>query len=1073
MGESVESVIASLLTVLSLSEEEETSKCPLATFARSLRNLLHGKSGDTHSLCDAIAVELLELSKEEERINATTKMISLTHDKLKAEIARLEAQMQDQERRLKEVTQQKEMCRLALNSLVAEEVPCYVDAKHALVVLPGKSSASITEHSKEKLKNDPDEGTTLPKAEPVVPPSNNTFSLQSSTLASPKASVKGTNSSGDPEVMQSNSGEPGGAGFQSSQLTSSARNATSLLVTLRLPEVKESSLLHAIESYELQTFTQGDDWMSTEKYKDILALILALLKHLPESRPPVKLAELRLLGKVFQAAPSSNKSYNRNLLAVLKALFTEGSAIFVLVSLLSSVNDDVKCAVLECLSSLVCGTFPCAVAAFPGGLGLCEHARRDFLDCDGLKLLLHILSLSSSESVMECALVFLWGLLSRDEKTDNKWLGERPIRSKVVALGGLRAALDLLFTDSLSILENVCMVIGYLTRDDASKNNIREIGGLEKLIATLRHSSTSIKAKIAGAIWNCASNKENRHDLRNLGSIPALLELLLSNNTEKVENATHEFLCENVAGALWNLSVDVESRKQIVDYGGIPLLIQVMTSSSSLSVLENITGTLWNCSSSAEVRFAICNSGGISVLLSYLNAWQMDTPRTTMSRTPVLGSKMSLSAKVLENVAGTLRNCAFDDRFKLLVYESGSIELLLYCIQRAILDSKDNLEVPLPISTVEKLISTLWVLTTLPAGKLKLAQRGGIEMLVKVLESSSPVLAASANSGKKVVSLFSSIKTCEKMNRLDTPYDFFQAYFSSDVLQEIPSSPPIISLSMSIREMIVVVLRSCSIVSENRRRLIDCGAVRCLVAVVLDCYSPITVFSRQGASYKSVNKPREPSVFLKDSVSSTIWYLSQEDKVVPCEQGGLEFMCMLLLTPHQPATVLKKAVNALFSLTVNNLENKDAIRQHGGLHALVQIISHMSVSGCSLETKASDKNSKAGAENRNNILYIALLTIRNMTLSNKENIKYCGEAVISGKDKFGDALLHVLQHGSEECAKEVAMIIKHLCTLPGIGEYFEHNGTTDMLNKLAKSSSTNLIRHAMITAKHAIAQALP
>ncbi|CCW70516.1 unnamed protein product [Phytomonas sp. Hart1] len=1069
MVESAEREIASLLAVLSFSEDE-TEKCPLGIFARSLRSLLQEKGGDALTLCDTIAVESMELLKEEERIIATKKMISLTYDKLKAEVARLEAQMREQESRLKEVTQQRKMCRLALNALVAGDVPRYVDAKAAAEVPPVEPLVIIADGSDENLKGH-DEATTLSEVAPVVHFSKNTVLLKSPTATSSRVIGKGANRCWAPEMNQTGTRGQGGTGFQSPSLPSSAVNSTSLLVTLRLPELKETSLLHAIESFELQTFTQGDDWISTERYPDICALLLDLLKNLPESRPPVQLAELRLLEKVFQTAPTSNELHNQNLLGMLEALLTKGRTIFVLISLLNSVNDDVKCAALECLSSFVCGTYPFLTAGFVESVGLCQHARREFLDSDGLKLLIHIVTLSSSEAVMECALLFLWGLLSKDDRTDSNHLERRPVCSSVIALGGLSAVLDLLFTDSLIILENVCMVIGYLTRDNASKKEIRETGGLEKLISTLRHFSTSIKAKIAGAIWNCASDEDNRNSLHNLGGIPALLGLFVLNSSERDGTAAQEFLFENVAGALWNLSVDSESKKQIVAYGGIPLLIEVLTASSSLPVLENITGTLWNCSSSVEVRSEIFKFGGIPPLLSLLNVWKTDASDSTVSHKPTLAAKTILSEKVFDNVSGTLRNCVLEDRFKPLICESGGIRLLLHHIQRATLDAEDTLRVSLPISTVEKMVATLWVLTTLPDSKIEVAHNGGIEMLVKVLESSSPVLAAVQKFPDKGGSLFSLIKPRER-EHLESPSDFFEAFFSPDVLQKIPSLSPIVPLSMGIREMIVGVLRNCSTVLENRKRLVNCGAVRCLISVVLDCYSSKMVFTNQSVRHKNVSREKEPSMHLKECVSSAIRYLSREDKVVLREQGGLELMCMLLLTPLEPGTVLEQAVGAISSLTSSNLENKEAIRQYGGLHALVQMISNLNSSECFSEKKTPGKDTKMGVSNRNDFLYNALLTIRNVTLSNKKNMKYCGEAIVTGKDGFGDVLLHTLQHGSEECAREVAMIVRNLCTLPGMVGWFECHDVSAILNQLSESVSSDSVRRAINNAKHTIFQTL-
>ncbi|EPY25397.1 vacuolar protein 8 [Angomonas deanei] len=639
-------------------------------------------------------------------------------------------------------------------------------------------------------------------------------------------------------------------------------SGNSLIAMLRLPEVSEASLLGALENYERQTFT-SEDWLTAETYPEILDLLLALLKHLPEPRPPVQLAELHILGNVLQASPGTNGNQNNTLYTILESLVKKGNAIVVLSGLLSSVNDDVKCEALELLSPLICGTQPLVNSVTNSDLF--SVSRVDFLRGKGLEPLVNIVVCSTSEAVLERALVFLWGLLSKDEKSDAANNGGRSIRTQVRELGGLRAVLDLLYTDSLSILENVCMVIGYITREDVSKNEIRNIGGLEKITATLRHPSDSIKTKMAGAVWNCASNAENRAYLRQLGAIPALLELLKKPERE-ADPVAYEFVRENAAGALWNLSVDAENKTMILEYGGVPILVQVMSSSQSVAVVENVSGTLWNCSASVETRPLIRKCGGIPVLLSLI-----DGQKATKG--------LTVSDKILDNAAGTLRNCAINDQNKPAIQNAGGVELLL----RKINESLTSKKAKLPPSTVDKLASTLWILTISPDIKQTIRTSGGIESVLNILKSSSPVLAAAPEDKRSPFPTFKPVKN------LSTAADYEKQYYSPSVLHKIPSANPSITVSMSIKEKLVGVIRNCSTIPENRVPLIKGGAVSALTAVILDCYSSLSLF-QNATSHKNGSRLCEPSVQLKETAASALWYC-RDDKVTTREQGGLELMC--------------------------------------------------------------------------------------------------------------------------------------------------------------------------------------
>lgn len=1031
--------IASLLGVLSASEEANT--CPLGSFARDLRGLVTAQPGE--DMGNVLAQRSAELVKEEEKLNAAKEMISVTYDKLRAEMTRVEAQMRTQERRLQEVSQQKKLCKLALNLYLAGEVPNLMDAEGIAMSPASNSSPDAMKRVAEDARAAEEEGEEQPnKAAPEPAPMKN-----SPTSRPPKPNPEADSDDGA-------AGRGGAAAASPRTGGPAALSADGLLSLLRMPDVKETVLLNAIEGYTAQHLGKNSSWMAPQSRPDVVAVMSAVLNHIGEPRPPVQLAELRLLGFALQASPSGRQaSNNEHVFAVLDTLVRDGHAVSVLTKLLSSVNDDVKCEVLEFLAPLVCGTHA-LINAVPAN-SLSSFARKEFLAANGLDPLVNIVVVSTSEAVLERALIFLWGLLTKDEKVERGGGHETSIRSQVRELGGLRAVLDLLYTDSLPILENVSMVIGYITREDASKKEIREIGGLEKITATLRHPSDSIKTKMAGAVWNCASNAENRKHLRELGAIPALLELLRHPGSSS-DASTYEFVRENAAGALWNLSVEAENKTQIIEYGGVPILVDVMSSSNSVAVVENASGTLWNCSATAEARPVIRKASGIPVLLSLLN----HRKPLEASRSTAVKSTMPLSEKIIDNVAGTLRNCAINDQNKPVIRECGGVELLVAKVKDAYLGAgkreTGSKVPPLSASTIDKLASTLWILTISPEIKHTVRYAGGIEAFASILEMSSPSIAGAGDTAGRDTSLFAPLRMPAASSKSNLAA--FQSTYGAAALEKLPFATPVLSVPMNVKEKLVGVLRNCSTVGENRPALIDSGAIRCFAAVVLDCYASITVFQSNSAAHKS-SRFQEPSLQLKESIASALWYLSRDDKEKPRVQGGLELMCMLLLSPQQPSVVLEQVAGALSSLTVNNGDNRDAIRTHGGLHALIQLVSEKA-SAEYPQGKASNRSGKAEVSSHTYAVLNALLTIRNCTVSNDENVRMCYEAVTDKKTAFGPALLHIIEHGSEESAKEAALTVKNISVIPAAATYFvQHNGVA-LVTTLSERASTDSIRRA-------------
>jgi hypothetical protein len=625
--------------VLSSVAADDSVKCPLATFARDLQASL---TRGAPSIAEALTSQARLLHDESASIAATIEQCTVAKDKLTAELHRVEAQLQMLHQRRAAIDASSTFCRISLNAVLSNPAAAASTGTFQFASPPPLVLAS-----------NPAGGDPVgPQSGQPVPMPNVTATNM--TKAAPRQSSASTEQRDAP---------PGAGNLDS---------IDALVAVLRLPDVKESSLTHALNTYDSSSLLLVDTpWTSREELSRTHRLIQALLEHLPKPRPPTQITEMRILTNLAKRSDTSGHQPIGGLRPTTEIMVQNG-AIDALAKLLNSVNDDVKCEAFELLSHIVLG----------------PEERRIVAAAGGVTNVVSIVASSTSEAVLERALIFLWGLIAHDDE----------LRAEVRVAGGMRAVLDLLYTDSLAIIENVTMSIVYMTREEEAKVAVREAGGLEKITATLRHPSEIIQSKIAAAIWNCASNNDNRAYLRQLGAIPALIDVLLM--------ATSEAVIENSTGALWNLAVDADNKAQILDYGGIPILCKLLKSSNP-SVVENASGALWNCSATVENRPAIRKAGGIPLLLQHL-------------RSPANG-------KIQENAIGTLRNCAINDQNKAVLRESGGIELLL--------DALDDPRTPAVVA--DKISSTLWIATVAPENKHAIRTAGGIPRLVKLLEAST------------------------------------------------------------------------------------------------------------------------------------------------------------------------------------------------------------------------------------------------------------------------------------------------------------------------------------------------
>ena len=637
-----------LLATLSV---DPTVTCPVARFGRLVHE--EWKQGGKGTPVREIIMSLSDrCSTEEEQLGNQIEQYRIAHDKLASELQRVDAQLATAEKKRSEAQQFRKYCATVINGMVGFDTavafsqPAHragprEDSGHHS---SGRSGSDDTAYV---LSSYNSASTSVPDA----PPARN-----------PPIPEKQSKASAEPSLGES----------------SATGEISQVLSLLALPDVKETTLTHALSRCESHCLVNAETpWFNAEEYELALKLCFAIAAHLPEPRPPLQLVELRILSAVIRRAMSQAipRGLKDKSITFIDAIEGDNRAIANVGKLLGSVNDEVKCEACEFLVNVMVD----------------DAAKMCFVKSGAISTLVAVVAQSTNELVLEKSLYLMYCLTNTDDR----------IRAAIREEDGLRPVIDLLYTDSIPILENAILTLGFMTREEETKAAARECGGLEKFVATLYHPSEGIVAKAAGVLWNCASSKENRVVLRQLGAIPSLIELLGHKN---------DAIQENAAGALWNITVEPDNRKLIVDYMGIPPLIKLLKSRREL-VVENASGTLWNCSATVEVRASIRKSNGLQELLAILT---------------------HPNPSIQENAAGAIRNCAINDQNKSTLRELGGIELFLDLIRTTSPDVRD------------KLVSTLWIMTVAPENKHAIRTANGFPVMAELIHCNDLVVVEKA-----------------------------------------------------------------------------------------------------------------------------------------------------------------------------------------------------------------------------------------------------------------------------------------------------------------------------------------
>ncbi|URE01224.1 Kinesin-associated protein (KAP) [Musa troglodytarum] len=217
---------------------------------------------------------------------------------------------------------------------------------------------------------------------------------------------------------------------------------------------------------------------------------------------------------------------------------------------------------------------------------------------------------------------------------------------------------------------------------------------VQNLIDDLKSEAPALQTAAASKLRLLAKNNmENRVLIGKCGAIPSLVSLLYS-NVKKVQ--------ENAVTALLNLSINDDNKVLIAEAGAVEPLIHVLECGTT-EAKENSAAAFFSLSAMDEYKAKIGRSGAVKALVYLL---ETGSPR---------GKK---------DAATALFNLSIFHENKARIVQAGAVKYLFKLME-------------LSTGMVDKSVALLANLSTIPEGRIAIAQEGGIPLLVEVVETGS------------------------------------------------------------------------------------------------------------------------------------------------------------------------------------------------------------------------------------------------------------------------------------------------------------------------------------------------
>ncbi|KAJ4459498.1 putative vacuolar protein 8 [Paratrimastix pyriformis] len=530
----------------------------------------------------------------------------------------------------------------------------------------------------------------------------------------------------------------------------------------------------------------------------------------------------------------------------------------------------------------------------------------------------------------------------------------------------------------------ILAIMAELARIVPHKEALREAGALQGAIELLGHPSEDVQEKAAAVVWTLVIADTNKVAARELGALQGLIKLLGS--------STNEAVLDHVAIALGYMTRDDRNKELVRELGGFPALIKLLEHPNE-GIQTKASGALWNCASNAQNKVVIRELGGLATLIRLLSA-KSAAPQPSIPPPAPGPPSCPPNEAVQENAAGALWNCAVDATNKTAIRELDGLPPLI-----ALLRSTNE-------AVLENASGALWNCAAVGENRVALRKLGGLEPLVALLRSPNESVQENAAGAIRNCAINDQNKVAiRELGGLEVVVSLLEGARPS-VLEKLVSTlwicsinpenkvaiqaagglPALVRLlthpSQPIVEKALGTLRNCSTVAENKVALRECRALDALVSMLAAPALAPTIQEYAAATLWNCARCEENKAYLRQAkaIEGLVWTLSAEN-------------------PSATPAVLENAAGALLSLSVN-AENKDRIREVGGLHILAGLLANPS----------------------EYVLENALSALKNCAVSHENAIMLRDLGVVAA------ALPH-LSSPHENVAKEAGLLLKNMALI--------------------------------------------
>ncbi|KAJ2001320.1 Vacuolar protein 8 [Coemansia thaxteri] len=236
---------------------------------------------------------------------------------------------------------------------------------------------------------------------------------------------------------------------------------------------------------------------------------------------------------------------------------------------------------------------------------------------------------------------------------------------------------------------------------------------VEPMLYLLQSPYADVQRGASAALGNLARVVENKRLIVKMGGLQQLIRQMLSSSTEAQINSV---------GCITNLAADEENKLAIAKSGALVPLTRLARSKDQ-RVQRNATGALLNMTHRAELRHMLIEAGSVSVLVDLIASADEETQYYAMT---------------------ALSNIAVDSSGRDVLWEShsGLVDVLVKALHR-----------PHKIKLQSQIVLTLRNLACDTRYQIQIVERGGLEAMLPLLQSSYTLLITSTTACLRNISI--------------------------------------------------------------------------------------------------------------------------------------------------------------------------------------------------------------------------------------------------------------------------------------------------------------------------------